>query len=239
MLKNVTSSLATNVELRLKQLGFSPGALKPQLTDHLTLSCEDGVLCLCHQDNLMRPLCIDFCTPQFRYRLQRAAHEQVVKACRIKNQKQVRLLDATCGLGRDALLLQQAGFSVTAYERHPVLAALLADALTRMPDDQCKFNLHTGDAKAAFKNCHHDVIYLDPMFPESTKSARVKKDMAVLQHLHRHDVDDGHELFNAAWQADCQRIVVKRPQKAETLSPAKPTYHINGKTCRFDVYQRV
>jgi len=208
------------------------------MDNYLTLSYEDGVLCLCHQNNLIQPLSIDFCTAQFVYRLKRASHEQVVKACRIKKQTHIRLLDATCGLGRDALLLQQAGFHVTAYERHPVLAALLADALSRMPTDQEKFNLQTGDATSAFKSGDYDVIYLDPMFPENSKSARVKKDMEILQQLHRHTVDDSEALFKAAWQAPCQRLVVKRPQKAATLSAAKPTFQINGKTCRFDVYQR-
>lgn len=208
------------------------------MDNNIALSYEDGVLYLSHLDNLIQPLTIDFCTPQFRYRLKRATHEQVVKACRIKKQSHIRLLDATCGLGRDAMLLQHAGFHVTAYERQPILAALLTDALSRIADDQVKFNLQSGDATAAFKTDEYDVIYLDPMFPDNTKSAQVKKDMAILQQLHQHTADDSIELFNAAWQAKCQRLVVKRPQKAATLSADKPTFQINGKTCRFDVYQR-
>lgn len=238
MPKNVTSWPAINAESRLQALGYDPVAVLSDIDDDLTLSYEDGVLSLRHQDNHNQPLSIDFCTPQFHYRLKRAAHEQVVKACRIKKQADIRILDATCGLGRDALLLQQAGFHVTAYERHPVLAALLTDALSRIPADQPHFSLQAGDAVEAFKTGGYDVIYLDPMFPENSKSARVKKDMAVLQQLHQHTKDDSEELFNAAWQAPCTRLVVKRPQKAATLSTVKPTFQINGKTCRFDVYQR-
>ncbi len=236
--KNVTSWPAINAENRLKQLGFNPAVVLQNTDDDLTLSYTDGVLSLHHQDPSTRPLLIDYCSPQFSYRLKRAAHEQVVKACRIKNQNNIRLLDATCGLGRDAMLLQHSGFQVTAYERHPLLGALLADALTRIPAHLEPFNLQVDDALTAFQSGDYDVIYLDPMFPESTKAARVKKDMAILQRLHQPSGDDSHELFHAAWQAACQRLVVKRPQKSATLSDHKPTFQINGKTCRFDVYQR-
>ena len=234
----MTSWPVINAEARLKQLGFDPAEVLHVKHNDLTLSYEDGVLCLKHPENPAQPLSIDFNTPRFQYRLKRAAHEQVVKACRIKKQDNIQILDATCGLGRDAMLLQQAGFRVTAYERHPLLAALLADALIRLPDDHVKFNLQNGDAITAFKSADYDVIYLDPMFPDNPKSARVKKDMAILQQLHHDSIDDSVELFKAAWQAPCQRLVVKRPQKAATLSAVKPTFQINGKTCRFDVYQR-
>ncbi|KAA3640534.1 MAG: 16S rRNA methyltransferase [Proteobacteria bacterium] len=222
----------------LALLGFDAVSLLQQLDKNLALSFQDGVLSLNHQDNIEAPLFIDFNEPQLAYRLQRVNHEQVVKACRIKKQENIRLLDATCGLGRDAMLLQQAGFTVTAYERHPVLAALLADALRRLPADISAFNLQLGDAKSAFNNDYYDVIYLDPMFPSTTKSARVKKGMHILQQLHQQEVDDSIQLFSAAWQADCQRIVIKRPQKSSPITTQKPTFQINGKTCRFDVYQR-
>lgn len=238
MPKNVTSWPAINAENRLQQLDFDPAVVLNKLDDDLTLSYVDGVLSLRHQDQSFQSLAIDFCSPQFLYRLKRAAHEQLVKACRIKNQSKIRLLDATAGLGRDAMILQTVGFKVTAYERHPLLAALIADALTRIPADREPFDLQIGDATTVFQSSDFDVIYLDPMFPDSKKSARVKKDMAILQQLHQHTSDDSHELFKAAWQASCQRLVVKRPQKSATLSDAKPTFQINGKTCRFDVYQR-
>ncbi|MCX7545853.1 class I SAM-dependent methyltransferase [Marinicella gelatinilytica] len=223
---------------QLQILGFDPEITLQQLDDNLTLSYQDGVLSLCRQGNLERCFAINFNDPKFTYRLQRASHEQVVKACRIKKQKHLRIMDATCGLGRDAMLLQQAGFSVTAYERHPILAALLADALHRLPETMTGFKLQAAAAETGFNHTDYDVIYLDPMFPSTAKSARVKKDMHILQKLHHLASDNGLALFYAAWQADCQRIVIKRPQKADTITSQKPTFQINGKTCRFDVYQR-
>lgn len=41
------------------------------------------------------------------------------------------VVDATAGLGKDALLLWQLGFAVTAVERSPVVAALLLDMIDR------------------------------------------------------------------------------------------------------------
>lgn len=234
----MTSWRAINADARLKQLGFNPAALIKYLNHNLTLSYQDGVLCLYHRDNPKKPFYLDFNSRQFQHRLQRAQHEQLIKACRIKKQDNLRLLDTTCGLGRDAMLLQQAGFQVTACERHPVLAALLADGLERVKSPESVFKLILADARTLMQTGGYDVLYLDPMFPVTSKSARVKKDMYMLQQLHDKADDDTDQLFAAALAADCQRVVLKRPQKAPLLTKQTPTFQINGKTCRFDVYQR-
>ena len=60
--------------------------------------------------------------------------ELLVKAARFKGAKDGEMLsavDATEGLGEDAFLLAGAGFQVNLYERNPVIAALLYDALRR------------------------------------------------------------------------------------------------------------
>ena len=59
-------------------------------------------------------------------------HELLVRAARIKGaQGPLSAVDATAGLGEDAFLLAAAGFQVRLYERNPVIAALLQDALRR------------------------------------------------------------------------------------------------------------
>ena len=45
------------------------------------------------------------------------------------------MVDATAGLGRDAFVLASLGCTVTMLERHPVVAALLADGLARAKQD--------------------------------------------------------------------------------------------------------
>lgn len=59
------------------------------------------------------------------------AHELLVKAARLRGVEAPTAIDATAGLGEDALLLSAAGFEVWLYESDPVIAALLADALRR------------------------------------------------------------------------------------------------------------
>ena len=176
--------------------------------------------------------------------------QSIAKAVGISSAYKPTVLDATAGLGRDAFVLATLGCDVTMIERHPVVYLLLksglqcAQSAEDVADIMTRMKLLQGDSIGLLSNWltenkpQPDIVYLDPMFPDNTKSAQVKKDMAILQQLHQHTADDSIELFNAAWQAKCQRLVVKRPQKAATLSADKPTFQINGKTCRFDVYQR-
>jgi hypothetical protein len=49
--------------------------------------------------------------------------------------------------------------------------------------------------------------------------------MFMLQQLHGEADDDTAQLFTAAMAADCQRVVLKRPQKAPFIS--KQTTHIS------------
>ncbi len=80
-----------------------------------------------------------------------------------------------------------------------------------------------------------DVIYLDPMYPDRKKSASVKKNMQILQTLLGKD-EDTEELLNIALKVAKKRVVVKRPKGAENLSSIKPTYQVNSKKTRYDVY---
>lgn len=67
----------------------------------------------------------------------RLPRELLVRAAKTKQASgdPPRAVDATAGLGEDALLLAAAGFRVTLFERNPVIAALLADALQRAASD--------------------------------------------------------------------------------------------------------
>ena len=88
-------------------------------------------------------------------------------------------IDATAGLGEDALLLAAAGFSVQLYEYDPVIAALLRDALRRaaeLPELAEIVGLKDDSLTALPKlTAPPDVILFDPMFLERQKSALIKK----------------------------------------------------------------
>ena len=81
-----------------------------------------------------------------------------------------------------------------------------------------------------------DVVYMDPMFPERTKSALVKKEMRVFRDVVGEDLDV-NQLFEQARHVARKKVIVKRPRKSAFIKDKKPTYSVEGRSSRFDVYQ--
>ena len=67
------------------------------------------------------------------------------------------------------------------------------------------------------------------------KSALVKKDMQILQHLLGKD-ENAVPLLKTAIQYAAKRVVVKRPIHAEEVGGIKPSTSISSKKTRYDVY---
>jgi 16S rRNA (guanine1516-N2)-methyltransferase len=149
------------------------------------------------------------------------------------------VIDATAGWGVDAGVLAAAGRRVTMIERHPVLAALLRDALARWraegrPGAE-RLVLLEGDARTLLGDLRADVVLLDPMYPERGKAARKGEDLVLARRLVGDDPDQG-DLLAAACAAARRRVVVKRPRTAPPLAGRTPTGGIEGRTTRFDLY---
>ena len=199
------------------------------------------------------PILVDFTGGANAYRLQGGA-ELIAKAVRGRSKEQLRVLDATAGLGRDSLVLASRGFHVDMLERSPIVAALLADGLERgvaSADARLEqivrlMTLRHVDAVAYLRDLNPsempDVIYLDPMFPPTEKSALVKKEMRLFQQLFdglTEHLDENYAgLLALAKSCARLRVVVKRPRKAEALAGQAPNYALEGKSVRFDVYAR-
>ncbi|HEY8332105.1 MAG TPA: class I SAM-dependent methyltransferase, partial [Pseudomonas sp.] len=156
------------------------------------------------------------------------------------------VLDATAGLGRDAFVLASLGCEVSLIERQPLIAALLEDGLARAARDPevaaivAHMQLLTGNAVAlmgAWQGEPPQVIYLDPMFPHRDKSALVKKEMRLFRPLVGDDLD-APALLEAALALASHRVVVKRPRKAPCIDGAKPSYQLEGKSSRYDIYPK-
>lgn len=177
-----------------------------------------------------------------RLRPDRLGRELLVKAVRVRGVEEIRVFDATAGLGEDSLLLAAAGFSVTMCEGDPVIAALLADGLRRAVNDPVlsgvvgHMSLVEGDSIEILPSLTEapDVVYLDPMFPARTKSAAVKKKFQLLHRLESPCADEA-SLMDAALAARPRKIVVKRPIKAPVLAGVRPSHSISGKAVRYDV----
>lgn len=170
--------------------------------------------------------------------------QAIAKAVGLNKGAVPHVLDGTAGLGRDAFVLASLGCSVTLYERHPVVAALLFDGLERAYIDNEIGHWMQQRMRLAFGSSHSllpqtdeaiDVVYLDPMFPHREKSAAVKKEMRVFQSLVGSDLD-ADALLSPALALATKRVVIKRPDYAPFLDDKTPTMQIKTKKNRFDVY---
>ena len=177
-----------------------------------------------------------------RLRPDRLGRELLVRAARVRGVASPTVVDATAGLGEDSLLLAAAGFSVTMFEKDPVIASLLRDALERASNEPqltkvvSRMRLVERDSVVGLRELGFapDVVFLDPMFPERTKSAAVKKKFQLL-HLLERPCDNERELLEAALAAHPRKVVVKRPPKGPALAGARPSHSLAGKAVRYDV----
>ncbi|MND61834.1 Ribosomal RNA small subunit methyltransferase J [compost metagenome] len=172
--------------------------------------------------------------------------QMIAKAVGVQPGIRPRVLDATAGLGRDAFVLATLGCEMTLIERQPLIAALLEDGLARAGRDPevaaiaARMRLLQGNAIELMRSWQGDapqVIYLDPMFPHRDKSALVKKEMRVFRPLVGDDLD-APALLEAALALASHRVVVKRPRKAPIIEGAKPSYSLEGKSSRYDIYPK-
>ena len=170
--------------------------------------------------------------------------QSIAKAVGLKAGATPLVVDATAGLGRDAFVLASLGCQVVMLERSPVVAALLADGLTRAYADpeighwmQERMRLLPGPALQRLQELTiaPEVVYLDPMFPHKKKSALVKKEMRVFQSLVGPDLD-ADALLPAALVVASKRVVVKRPRLGERIPGPPPNAELQGKSTRFDFY---
>ncbi len=169
------------------------------------------------------------------------AGQMIAKAVGIKRSRPLTVLDATAGLGRDAFVIASLGCFVLLQERQAVVAALLSDGLERAKQSADtelakiaeRMTLCSTDSTCIMPKA--DVIYLDPMFPERTKSASVKKEMSLFHDIVGGD-EDADNLLKIACEKATYRVAVKRPRKAPFLAGQAPSFQLEGKTSRYDVY---
>jgi 16S rRNA (guanine1516-N2)-methyltransferase len=172
-------------------------------------------------------------------------HEMLVRASRIRGLdaagRPKLAIDATAGFGEDSLLLAAAGVEVRLFERDPVIAALLEDAMRRalaipeLRETVLRMTLTAGDSIRLMPGITPapDLVYLDPMFPGRTKSALVGKKFQLLHDLEQ-PCQDETALLRAAVLAGPRKIVIKRPAKGPYLAGIRPDGELAGKAVRYD-----
>lgn len=192
---------------------------------------------------------IDFLNDHVNYSRKghRGKSEIIAKALGLgKGVKSV--LDLTCGLAQDAFFLAQLGVEVRAFERSSELFKILDSALcaarAEAPEREDLKRLRIEHKNSIdflisneFKKMDQSglALYLDPMFPEKKKSALPRKEMQIFRTLVGDDLD-AKDLLARALDSHCQRIVVKRPIRAENLGDGV-VHSFKGTTVRYDLYK--
>ncbi len=232
-------------------------SLAAQLNTDLSPSLQDvieggvvafdasGELAVQRAGSKEKPIVVDFVGGKAGHRRKFGGGkgQDIAKAVGLNKGVKPSVLDATGGLGRDAFVLASLGCNVTMIERSPVVATLLEDGLRRALEDRDvspiaeQMSLLKGNAIELMKASEnkYDVVYLDPMFPHREKSALVKKEMRLFQDLLGDD-PDADQLLEPALELAEYRVVVKRPRLAPDLNGQAPTYRLEGKACRYDIY---
>lgn len=246
LLMDARAPSARLAELR-QRFGFQPLSSPPRSGFYLALAAG-GLQLQQAGPGAPGPIRVDFLAGSLAHRLRYGGgrNQPLARAVGMKAGSTPSIWDATAGLGRDAFVLASLGSHVTLYERAPVLAALLEDALRRAACDdeigawiQARMQLVFADSVRALTALADgeppDVVYLDPMYPPGKCSVLVKKEMRALQLLLGGDPDSG-ALLEAALDRAARRVVVKRPRRAGWLADAQPTTCVESKNTRYDIY---
>ena len=177
--------------------------------------------------------------------------QMIAKAVGISGKFIPTVTDLTAGLGSDGFVLASLGCQVQLIERNPIVYLLLKDGLERAQvaghDDLklrdiinrmelCEMQ-SSNYLDSLSKDNLPDIIYMDPMFPIRKKSAQVKKEMQALHQVVGGD-EDAAELLEKALNRAKYRVVIKRPMHSDYLGMLKPSYSLEGKSTRYDIFAK-
>lgn len=235
-----------------------------EVTSPISLNYTNDFVELCDKEKNIS-IHIDFISGDLAHRQKYGGGrgQSIAKAIGLKQgSPPPTVLDATAGLAKDAYVLACLGCPMMLIERSPIIVELIKDAIERAKEDQyfqgvlkkgftvtnkssIEYLTELSNKNKSNDTNHNvlnsdviynpDVIYLDPMYPDKKKSASVKKNMQILQALLGKD-EDTKELLDAALKVANKRVVVKRPKGAENLTTQAPTYTVESKKTRYDIY---
>ncbi|MFI3255831.1 MAG: class I SAM-dependent methyltransferase [Psittacicella sp.] len=184
--------------------------------------------------------CVDFSSVKLLERFFKASlkTEEILKTV---NKDKV-VVDATAGFGRDSFILSSISKRVFLIERNPIIYLLLEDGLNRAHENNFLLNMELlprGDINSLslkILEISPDMIFLDPMYPKKIKKSSSKKELQFLQNIVGEDLDSNY-LLEKALELSLDRVVVKRPNRADYFNGIKPNFVYQSKNHRFDVYK--
>lgn len=201
-------------------------------------------------------MCVDFTEGTVGYRLRGGASSRpshLLRAVLAHESPRPQIIDAMAGMGHDGFEFAAAGCSVVMIERDETVFALLEDGIQRAlarPETSliaARIRLLRGDAldllRSWDRSARPGVVYIDPMYPESSGTAAVKKRSQFLRLVAGSDpngaIGSESDLLVAARGLATRRVVVKRPKSAEALAGVAPSGCVRSKSTRWDVYAPV
>ena len=173
------------------------------------------------------------------------AGQMIAKAVGVQPGIRPQVLDATAGLGRDAFVLASLGCEMDLIERQPLVAALLEDGLARACDDAevaaiaARMHLHTGNAIELMQGWQGEAPgdLPRPDVPAPRQECAGEEGNAPVPPAGGRR-PDAPALLAAALALATHRVVVKRPRKAPIIEGTKPSYALEGKSSRYDIYPK-
>lgn len=239
-------ALAQDIAFKLKGVLVGENNVAKLDNNSVTiLIAEQGISLKRSGDTKEHPVFIDFSHKKIWYRQKNSGtrKEALARAVGLKSNQPITILDATAGLGGDSFILAGLGANMLMLERNPLVHLLLEDALRRGRDDIklreiiSRMELLNADTITFLDKIDitPDVIYMDPMFPEKTKSALNKKEMRMFREIVGAD-EDIDVLLKKSLSCAKKRVVIKRPSRAPHVNNIKPHFYIPGKSSRFDIY---
>jgi 16S rRNA (guanine1516-N2)-methyltransferase len=252
-LKDLAESIASKLDLPILHIEhIDTKNPLPSTISYCLHFAENGLSLIANGNNNHGAIKCDFVAGSNHHRRNYGGGngQMIAKAVGVSGKFHPEVVDLTAGLGADSFVLAGLGCNITMTERNPIVHLLLQDGLSRamaygyeqdplLSEIIGRMLLKEIDGLSYLKflrdNEFPDVIYLDPMFPLRKKSAKVKKEMQAL-HCVVGDNDDATLLLDSALSKARYRVVIKRPSHAEYLGNKKPSYSLEGKSTRFDIF---
>lgn len=212
------------------------------IQERFVLFREDGILKLKDLERpKYKPIYIDFSEYFSHWERQRSLlrNALLAKAIGFKGES-LSVLDSTLGLAKDAFFFCLLGCEVTGAERSEIIFSLVSDAIERAKSDKRVYSVvenlrvYNCDALEISKDSF-DVIYVDPMYPDTKSSAAPQASMQILRDLLMPE-NDIENLVDFALKKANLRLVIKRPPKTKPMK-RQLIHSYSGKSVRYDAYR--
>lgn len=198
------------------------------------LMFKEGRLVLTSGDAQGHPLQLDYQSKYESFISRSSAPKgPLAKALGLGKKANLTVHDGMLGAASDSLLMLSWGLNVHSFERVPEIYLLnwfQYQYFKKLYPD-LHFQISYGDVRDSKGAA--DVLYLDPMYPQTRNKRLSKKEMQFFNQVAGKDSDE-QEVFEWAMEQDYARAVIKRPLKADVFKI--PTHSFESKAIRYDMY---